>query len=74
MLVRLDYRGRLYCVVEYLNYQSIELAKALLLFSNGEKIYLNDDFAIKYLKIYGANCFGNKLEKKKLILKEVTNY
>jgi len=62
--VRLDYRGRLYCVTEYLNYQGIELAKGLLQFSIGEKIYLSDDIAIKYLKIFGANCFGNKLEKK----------
>jgi DNA-dependent RNA polymerase len=61
--VRLDYRGRLYCVTEYLNYQGIELAKGLLQFSRGEKVYLSDDFAINYLKIFGANCFGNKLEK-----------
>jgi len=62
--VRLDYRGRLYCVTEYLNYQGIELAKGLLQFSNGEKVNLNDDFAIKYLKVFGANCYG--LGKKSL--------
>jgi len=61
--VRLDYRGRLYCVTEYLNYQGIELAKGLLQFSIGEKVSLSDDFAINYLKIFGANCFGNNLEK-----------
>jgi DNA-directed RNA polymerase len=49
---------------EYLNYQGIELAKSLLLFSIEEKVYLNDEIAINYLKIYGANCFGNKVEKK----------
>lgn len=54
----------MYCVTEYLNYQGIELAKGLLQFSLGEKVYLSDDIAIKYLKIFGANCFGNKLEKK----------
>jgi len=56
--VRLDYRGRLYCVTEYLNYQGIELAKGLLLFSVEEKINLSDELAIKYLKVFGANCFG----------------
>jgi DNA-directed RNA polymerase len=64
MPVQLDYRGRLYCSTEYLNYQGIELAKCLLEFSKGEKIFLSDDTAISYLKIIGANCFGNKLEKK----------
>ena len=61
--VRLDYRGRIYCTTEYLNYQGIELAKALLQFSEGELVYLNDFLSIKYLKIFGANCFGNKLDK-----------
>lgn len=56
--VRLDYRGRVYCNVEYLNYQGVELAKALLNFSKGEKVKLNDEFSINYLKIFGANCFG----------------
>jgi hypothetical protein len=62
--VRLDYRGRIYCIVEYLNYQNIELAKSLLEFSVGEKVYINDEIAINYLKIFGANCYGNKVEKK----------
>jgi len=62
--VRIDYRGRIYCNTSYLNYQGTELAKALLLFSKGEKILKTDQESINYLKIFGANCFGNKLDKK----------
>jgi len=54
----LDFRGRLNCVVEYLNYQSNSLAKSLLLFNKGEKINKSDHKALDYLKIYGATCFG----------------
>ena len=61
--VRLDYRGRIYCSVEYFHYQSIELARALLCFSKGEIVNITDELSINYLKIFGANCYGNKLEK-----------
>lgn len=61
--LRIDNRGRIYCIASYLNYQSIELAKALLLFSKGTKVYKTDRQSIYFLKIYGANCFGNKLDK-----------
>src|SRR5271156_3370894 len=62
--VRVDFRGRMNCVVDYLNYQSSELAKSLLLFSKPEKILKSDTRAINYFKAYGANCYGNKLDKK----------
>jgi DNA-directed RNA polymerase len=45
--VRMDNRGRVYCMSSYLNYQSIDLAKALLLFSNGESICKTDTVAIE---------------------------
>lgn len=61
--VRLDYRGRIYCNVEYFHYQSVELAKSLLKFAKGEKVSLNDEVSIKFLKIFGANCYGNTLDK-----------
>lgn len=56
--VSLDFRGRLNCIPEYLNYQSSDLAKSLLLFSNPTKFYIADTKAINYLKLYGAMCFG----------------
>jgi len=61
---RLDYRGRLYCVTEYLNYQSTDLAKALLLFSIPNKIQrIGSEIPLMYFSVFGANCFGNKKDK-----------
>ena len=48
---------------EYLNYQSIDLAKGLLSFSEEESVSLSDTKAIDYLKIFGANCYGHKIDK-----------
>ena len=62
--IRIEFRGRLNCISDFLNYQSSDLAKSLLLFSRGEKLYKNDNKSIGYFKAYGANCFGNKLDKK----------
>lgn len=64
--VRLDYRGRLYCMTNYFNYKSTELAKSLLMFSNGENILKTDVDSFNYLKIFGANCYGNKIDKKSI--------
>jgi DNA-directed RNA polymerase len=61
--VRIDNRGRIYCETDFLNYQSTGLAKSLLLFSSPEKVCKSDQISINYLKIYGANCFGNKIDK-----------
>jgi DNA-directed RNA polymerase len=60
--VHLDFRGRLNCIPEYLNYQSNSMAKSLLLFSKPSKVNKFDKQAIEYLKIYGATTFG--LDKK----------
>ena len=67
---RIDNRGRVYCVSEYLNYQSTELAKSLLLFSRPNDIHrIDDELAIAYFKSYGANCFGGKIAKTSLFTK-----
>jgi DNA-directed RNA polymerase len=56
--VRLDSRGRIYCVTNYLNYQASELAKSLLLFSKSSRLSLSDEIALEYFYNYGANCYG----------------
>lgn len=43
--------------------QASELSKSLLLFSKGDRVNKTNIQALNYLKIYGANCFGNKLDK-----------
>lgn len=63
--VRLDYRGRLYCLPDYFNYQTTDLAKSLLLFSKPGIINrANVSHSIYFLKVFGANCYGSGLDKK----------
>ena len=64
--IRLDQRGRIYCSPSYLNYQSCELSKALLLFSNPAVIRKEDCGSILYLKAYGANCYGDTIGKQSM--------
>lgn len=54
-------REKVYCNP---NHQSSELAKALISFSNPGFIRRHNASAIEYLKLYGGNAFGNKLNKK----------
>lgn len=61
--LRLDQRGRLYCSPDYLNYQSSELAKSLLLFAEAGTIHKDNVASINYLKFYGVNCFGGVISK-----------
>lgn len=79
--VRMDQRGRIYCSSTYLNYQSCELSKALLSFSNPGIINKKDLKFVKYLEYYGVNCFGkDKLSNKAKItwiqdnLENIINY
>lgn len=61
--VRLDQRGRLYCISSYLNYQSNELSKALLSFAIPGILTKNSTQSVIYLKTYGANCYGGTIAK-----------
>lgn len=67
--IRLDIRGRIYCTPAYLNYQGNELAKALLLFSEKSKLYLKDENSLGYFYSYGANCYGNGVDKQSRLKK-----
>jgi len=53
---QLDFRGRIYSVVSYLQPQGAELAKGLLMFSKGDAITTQE--ARDWLAIHGANVYG----------------
>ena len=56
--IQLDFRGRAYCVPAFLNYQSINGAKALLNFSQGKGI-TKENRGVFWLSVHGANMWGN---------------
>ena len=53
--VRLDQKGRVYCNTTYFNYQTTDLAKALLLFDTPGYIEKHKPEGADYLKIFGAD-------------------
>jgi DNA-directed RNA polymerase len=71
----IDFRGRIYSYVPYLNYQGSDLARGLLLFSNKGVVNNNN---MKYLYYYCANVYGlsNKIYEKRLEWgeKNIPNY
>ena len=64
--VRLDQRTRLYCLTDLYNYQSNDLAKSWLSFSNCATIYKHDTEAINYLKSYGGWLFDSNMTRKSI--------
>ena len=64
--VRLDQRGRLYCLPCYFNYPSSELSKALLQFVEPGIIKKTDKSSIQYFISYGVNCFVSIVAKQLL--------
>jgi len=56
--LQLDFRGRAYCVPAFLNYQSINGAKALLNFSKGKAI-TKENRGVFWLAVHGSNMWGN---------------
>ena len=66
-----DFRGRIYCVPEGLNYQQNDLAKGLLLFRNGKKI--GTQLAVDRLAVHGANMYGHDKDTLENRIKWVTD-
>lgn len=64
--VRMDNRTRNYCITDYFDYQKNDLAKGLISFSKPGMWYKTDSDIIKYFKGFGANMFGDNLDKKSL--------
>tara|TARA_R100001594_G_scaffold43536_1_gene75648 strand:- start:1302 stop:3680 length:2379 start_codon:yes stop_codon:yes gene_type:complete len=54
--LQLDWRGRSYCLPNYLHYQGADFSKGLLRFREGKEIQ-NEDH-VHWLGIHTANCWG----------------
>lgn len=55
-----DFRGRIYCFSSYLSYQGNDLARALLLFDEGDKDLTEN--GLTYMKVYFSNLGGRDKE------------
>lgn len=53
---QLDFRGRIYPIPQDLNPQGNDLAKGLLHFAEGDP--LDNELAVRWFEIHGANCYG----------------
>jgi DNA-directed RNA polymerase, mitochondrial len=58
-----DYRGRLYFVEPYLNFQGNDLARGLMMFADGKPI---GEEGIKWLAIHTATCYNQSYEIDKI--------
>ncbi len=61
--VNSDWRGRLYTNSFFLSYQGNDLSRSLIEFADGEKLSKE---GLKYLYIFGANCYSDALGKKSI--------
>ena len=59
---QLDFRGRIYDRVPFLNLQGNDVSRSLLQFTNGKLIKTEED--LNWLKIHGANMYGIKQDFK----------
>jgi DNA-directed RNA polymerase len=58
-----DYRGRLYFLEPYLNFQGNDLARGLMMFADGKPI---GEAGIKWLAIHTATCYNQSYEIDKI--------
>jgi len=58
---KMDFRGRVYSVPQFLSPQGNDLSKGLLCFDESKDV--RSGAARRWLAIHGANCWGNKVDK-----------
>ncbi len=68
----LDFRGRVYAVTNYFNYQGGDIARSLLLFSNAKSEEIKD-LDMDYLYIYMSDTFGGNRSSRSSRIRWVKN-